>query len=32
LADGDATRFRECFRRHFEITQAARGFLEAVKA
>jgi hypothetical protein len=32
LAGGDETRFRVCFRRRFEIQQAARGFLEAVKA
>jgi glycosyltransferase involved in cell wall biosynthesis len=30
LAGGDAGRFRECFRRRFEIQQAARAFLEAV--
>jgi glycosyltransferase involved in cell wall biosynthesis len=30
LAGGDAGRFRECFRRRFEIQQATRRFLEAV--
>jgi glycosyltransferase involved in cell wall biosynthesis len=30
LEAGDAGRFRECFRRRFEIRKAARGFLEAV--
>jgi glycosyltransferase involved in cell wall biosynthesis len=29
-ASGDAGRFRECFRRRFEIQQAVRKFLEAV--
>jgi glycosyltransferase involved in cell wall biosynthesis len=31
LAGGDAGRFSECFRRRFEIREAARGFLEALK-
>jgi glycosyltransferase involved in cell wall biosynthesis len=30
LAGGDSGRFRECFRRRFEIQQAARRLLEAV--
>jgi glycosyltransferase involved in cell wall biosynthesis len=32
LSGGEAGRFRDCFRRRFEIQQAAENFLEALKA